>query len=208
MSDDEGVSEPASIKKSRLGLVREDTEVVQDELLPSEQTEDAATAEGVKEVTDGVRDVELEESKASSSTDAVPAETAAAVPLPDSPTLEAQPSEAAPPEATEGSSLTPDANADEKVEQALKSEQLFYPGMPTVVIDVDGEDEEQVADVTNEAVEAKEPETKTEKEEEETAGEAPAIPDDTPTPVDTTTIHASKEEEVHETIAKADEVAA
>jgi hypothetical protein len=114
LSDDEDGPSSGSIKKYRLGLTREDTEIAEDEPTQTEQTEDAATAEGVKEVTEGVREVELEEGKQiDGAAETVPVETAAAVPLPDSPNLEAQPSDA-----------TDDVPADTLATLANEHEQL------------------------------------------------------------------------------------
>ena len=55
----------------------------------SEQTKDAATAADVRQVADGVRETELEESKpAAKVVEAIQEEAAATVPLPESPKLE------------------------------------------------------------------------------------------------------------------------
>ncbi|EKM57182.1 uncharacterized protein PHACADRAFT_254770 [Phanerochaete carnosa HHB-10118-sp] len=109
MSDDEEVPAPASMKKHRTGLRAEDTVILEE---PSEETqEQEGTTDGVKEVTEGVREVELEDNtEADASEEPVTTETAAAVPLPDSPVLEAQ---------TETiESVSPEALAEVKAEAA------------------------------------------------------------------------------------------
>lgn len=118
MSDDEDVPALASIKKHRIGLQAEDT-VILEETSASTQEQDGI-ADGVNEVTEGVREVELEESPkadAIASEEPVATETAAAIPLPDSPVLEAQM------ETDETNEVvSPDASAEAKEETAQKPE--------------------------------------------------------------------------------------
>ena len=58
MSDDEDVPEPSSIKRHRTDLTAEDTVILEEASLPTPEQE--GNADGVKEVTKGVREVELE----------------------------------------------------------------------------------------------------------------------------------------------------
>ena len=112
MSDDEDASPgPASIKKHRLGLVAEDTVVLEE----AQMQEREDTADGVKEVTRGVQEVELVEgAKADVDVEPVATEAAAAVPLPDSPVLEAQN------ETSEAASLEPSTEAKEEAPRKVE----------------------------------------------------------------------------------------
>ena len=73
-------------------LRRQDTEIIVDDEEPAREQESLALerqeTEGVIEVTQGVQEVELEDIKEESAAEAIA--EAAAVPLPDSPVLEAQ----------------------------------------------------------------------------------------------------------------------
>lgn len=165
MSDDEDEPSTPSTKKSRTGLFPKEGEVTEDGLL---RTENDETAEGVKEVTKGVREVELEETKKTSDSDAVPAtEEAAAVPLPESPVLQA---------------TTSEETTLEVIEETTES----------------GEKSEQSGEVTESDEEAKKPKSETEAEVKEgTVEEKEIIPDATSTsnPEDVLTTKPVTEEE-------------
>ncbi|GJE93180.1 hypothetical protein PsYK624_093390 [Phanerochaete sordida] len=81
MSDDEDVPEPSSIKRHRTGLAAEDTVILEETPTPEQES-----------TVDGVKEVELEDHAQDDAkgVEPVATETAAAVPLPDSPILEAQ----------------------------------------------------------------------------------------------------------------------
>lgn len=149
MSDDDDEPFPTGSKRSRIGLAREDT------IMEGSSQEQDATAQGVKEVTDGVREVELEEGTKKSITEVtVAAEEAATVPLPESPVLQAQS------EPTEGSA--PEATVEEKektVEQAEESNEGETVDVATeaekpVVEDVEVATEEKKAEEEVPAVES------------------------------------------------------
>lgn len=176
MSEDDDLPPPASIKKHRTGLAAEDTLILGREEVSSPTQEREGTVDGVKEVTKGVREVELEESaKEEASEVPVATEAAAAVPLPDSPVIEAQA------EAVEAAS--PDAPAeDSKDETSQKPED--NPSEPAVL-----EAEKEKAVVELEADNA----------------EAVATSDATSTPIEeTTTIHDTADEVTPEEVTKED----
>lgn len=156
MSDeDEDMPPSGSIKKSRTGLLPVDGDAVE-EGASSQETD--ATTEDVKEVTKGVRDVELEEGKKTSHDDEpAPAEEAAAVPLPESPVLAAQPSETT--EASAEPSLEGTDALKEKSEEgrAAKFEPVAEAQIPTVedsaeVKDASSKDNEFSADAPSTSV--------------------------------------------------------
>ena len=83
--DDDEPSTPSSVKRMR----REDTEMIdveEQEVSQASGSTSQDVKEGVKEVTQGVKEVELEDIKEDGVAEAV--ESAAAVPLPDFPVLE------------------------------------------------------------------------------------------------------------------------
>lgn len=180
MSDDEDEPSTPSIKKSRTRLFPKEGEVSEEGLF---QTENDETAEGVKEVTKGVQDVELEVTKKTSDDDVVPAtEEAAAVPLPESPVLQATTSE--------------DATA-EVIGEATESEEKSEQSDIVEVTEIDEEMKKPKS--KSKKPKSKKPKSKTEAvAKEDTVEEKEATTDVTPTsnPEEVLTTKPISEEEV------------
>ncbi|KIP04038.1 hypothetical protein PHLGIDRAFT_31548 [Phlebiopsis gigantea 11061_1 CR5-6] len=144
MSDEDDEPSTPSLKKSRTGLLAKDGEAVVEEG-PSQVEKDEA-AEGMKEVTKGVQEVEIDETKKAVSVDeASAAEKAADVPLPESPVIQATTTEGSEPE----QAVMDDTAEGEKVDESKEaSENVEGVQEPAGDGEKKAEDKDSVADAT------------------------------------------------------------
>lgn len=141
MSDEDDEPSTPSLKKSRTGLLAKDGEAVVVEG-PSQVEKDEA-AEGMKEVTKGVQEVEIDETKKAVSADE--AEEAADVPLPESPVIQATTTEGSEP----AQAVMDDTAEGEKVDEGKEtSENVEGVQEPADDGENKAEDKDSAADAT------------------------------------------------------------
>ncbi|KAJ3539867.1 hypothetical protein NM688_g6303 [Phlebia brevispora] len=152
------VPTPSSSKRQKTDFVDEEGAVEKNVLPQSQSLHEGTNGEGVKEVTKGVRDVELTERK---DINGVAVNGAAAVPLPDSPVIGPQPEPvdlqvvAEVSAKTEGASTTKSLEGEEKSEKS-EAEEAEAESMPTANHDKAASAESQVgADAPSSTGEAK-----------------------------------------------------